>query len=159
IEPEQTTLEQAVELIAARSAKGGKKPAKASGTKTAAKKSARKSKSSRKSDKETVEETAGEAEPGAKTKGAPRQATVGRLPSKQEILDYLETASVKAGKREISRAFGVKGGDRVALKELLRSMADDGLIAGSRRKLSKPGALPPVTVIEIVSRDRDGEFV
>ena len=95
----------------------------------------------------------------AKTKGAPRQATVGRLPSKQEILDFLENASTKSGKREIARAFGVKGGDRVALKELLRSMADDGLIAGSRRKLAKPGALPPVTVIEIVSRDRDGEFV
>jgi ribonuclease R len=95
----------------------------------------------------------------AKTKGAPRQTTVGRLPSKQEILDFLETTSVKAGKREIARAFGVKGGDRVALKELLRSMADDGLIAGSRRKLIKPGALPSVTVIEIVGRDQDGEFV
>ena len=95
----------------------------------------------------------------AKTKGAPRQATVGKLPSKQEILDFLETANVKTGKREIARAFGVKGGDRVALKELLRSMADDGLIAGSRRKLVRPGALPPVTVIEIVSRDKDGEFV
>ncbi len=95
----------------------------------------------------------------AKTKGAPRQATVGRLPSKQEILNFLETASVKAGKREIARAFGVKGGDRVALKELLRSMADDGLIAGSRRKLTKSGTLPPVTVIEIVARDQDGEFV
>jgi DNA topoisomerase-1 len=57
IEPEQTTLEQAVELIAARSAKGpGKKPAKASSSKTAAKKSARKS---GKSNKEAVEETAG----------------------------------------------------------------------------------------------------
>jgi ribonuclease R len=74
-------------------------------------------------------------------------------------LDFLETTSVKAGKREIARAFGVKGGDRVALKELLRSMADDGLIAGSRRKLIKPGALPSVTVIEIVGRDQDGEFV
>ncbi len=95
----------------------------------------------------------------AKTKGAPHQATVGKLPSKQEILDFLETASVKAGKREIARAFGVKGADRVALKELLRNMANDGLIAGSRRKLVKSGALPPVTVIEIVSRDKDGEFV
>ena len=95
----------------------------------------------------------------AKTKGAPRQATVGKLPSKQQILDFLETGNVKSGKREIARAFGVKGGDRVALKELLRSMADEGLIAGSRRKLVKPGALPPVTVIEIVSRDHDGEFV
>lgn len=57
IEPEQTTLEQAVELIAARSAKGAsKKPARASSGKTAAKKSARKS---GKSNKEVVEETAG----------------------------------------------------------------------------------------------------
>jgi ribonuclease R len=38
-------------------------------------------------------------------------------------------------------------------------MADDGLIAGSRRKLTRPGVLPSVTVIEIVARDPDGEFV
>ncbi|MGA9603087.1 MAG: type I DNA topoisomerase [Methyloceanibacter sp.] len=58
IEPEQTTLEQAVELIAARSTKGsGKKPAKSSSpSKTSGKKSARKS---GKSNKEAVEETAG----------------------------------------------------------------------------------------------------
>ena len=85
--------------------------------------------------------------------------TVGKLPSKQEILDFLATASAETGKREIARAFGVKGGDRIALKALLRDMADDGLIAGSRRKLERPGALPPVTVIEIVDRDSHGEFV
>jgi DNA topoisomerase-1 len=58
IEPEQTTLEQAVELIAARSTKGSsRKPAKASSPgKTSSKKSARKS---GKSNKEAVEETAG----------------------------------------------------------------------------------------------------
>jgi ribonuclease R len=84
---------------------------------------------------------------------------VGKLPSKQDILDFLATSSGETGKREIARAFGVKGGDRIALKELLRNMADDGLIAGSRRKLSRPGVLPPVTVLEIVSRDPDGEFV
>jgi ribonuclease R len=84
---------------------------------------------------------------------------VGKLPSKQEILDFLATASDEAGKREIARAFGVKGGDRIALKALLRDMADDGLIAGSRRKLTRSGVLPPVTVLEIVSRDADGEFI
>jgi len=84
---------------------------------------------------------------------------VGKLPSKQEILDFLATASDQAGKREIARAFGVKGGDRIALKALLRDMADDGLIAGSRRKLTPAGVLPPVTVLEIVSRDADGEFI
>jgi ribonuclease R len=95
----------------------------------------------------------------AKSKGARHTKTVGKLPSKQDILDFLATATGEAGKREIARAFGVKGGDRIALKELLRGMADDGLIAGSRRKLSRPGALPPVTVLEIVSRDADGEFI
>lgn len=83
---------------------------------------------------------------------------MGKLPSKQEILDFLQGASERAGKREIARAFGIKGGDRIALKELLRDMADDGLIAGSRRKLQRPGVLPSVTVIEIVGRDVHGEF-
>jgi ribonuclease R len=74
-------------------------------------------------------------------------------------LDFLQTANRETGKREIARAFGIKGGDRIALKELLRDMADDGLITGSRRKLTRPGVLPSVTVIEIVARDPDGEFV
>jgi ribonuclease R len=85
--------------------------------------------------------------------------TVGKLPSRQEILDFLQTANRETGKREIARAFGIKGGDRIALKELLRDMANDGLITGSRRKLTRPGVLPSVTVIEIVARDPDGEFV
>jgi ribonuclease R len=84
---------------------------------------------------------------------------VGKLPSKQDIIDFLATATGESGKREIARAFGVKGGDRIALKQLLREMADSGLIAGSRRKLSRPGVLPPVTVLEITSRDADGEFI
>jgi ribonuclease R len=95
----------------------------------------------------------------AKTKSARRKMTVGKLPSRQEILDFLQTANRETGKREIARAFGIKGGDRIALKELLRDMADDGLITGSRRKLTRPGVLPSVTVIEIVARDPDGEFV
>ena len=95
----------------------------------------------------------------AKHKGAPRKKAVSKLPSRQDILDFLATASSEAGKREIARAFGVKGGDRIALKDMLREMADEGLIAGSRRKLTRPGVLPPVTVIEVTARDTDGEFV
>jgi ribonuclease R len=95
----------------------------------------------------------------AKIESARRKTTVGKLPSRQEILDFLQTANRETGKREIARAFGIKGGDRIALKELLRDMADDGLIAGSRRKLTRPGVLPSVTVIEIVARDADGEFI
>ncbi len=95
----------------------------------------------------------------AKHKGAARKTTLGKLPSRQDILDFLATASSETGKREIARAFGVKGGDRIALKDMLREMADEGLIEGSRRKLTRPGVLPPVTVIEVTARDADGEFI
>ena len=95
----------------------------------------------------------------AKTKNAPKSPKLGTLPSKQEILDFLQGSSVEAGKREIARAFGIEGGDRIALKELLRDMADDGLIAGSRRKFQRPGVLPSVTVLEIVERDSYGDFI
>ncbi|MGE3528561.1 MAG: ribonuclease R [Methyloceanibacter sp.] len=95
----------------------------------------------------------------AKKKGAPRNKTVSKLPSRQDILDFLANASSEAGKREIARAFGVTGGNRIALKDMLREMTDEGLIAGSRRKLTRPGTLPPVTVIEVTSRDADGEFI
>jgi ribonuclease R len=93
-----------------------------------------------------------------KKKASPARSA-GKLPSKQEILDFLEQSTAQAGKREIVRAFGVKGADRITLKALLRDMAEEGLIAGSRRKLTRPGILPPVTVIEIFSRDPDGEFI
>ena len=95
----------------------------------------------------------------APKKKAPSTRSTGKLPSKQEIVDFLEQSTAQAGKREIARAFGVKGADRITLKALLRDMADEGLIAGSRRKLTRPGTLPPVTVIEIVARDPDGEFI
>ena len=81
------------------------------------------------------------------------------LPSKQQVVDYLRTASAKAGKREIARAFGIKGGDRIALKTLLAEMAQEGLLAGNRKSFKERGSLPPVAVLEIVARDKDGELI
>ncbi|MEM7397723.1 MAG: ribonuclease R [Pseudomonadota bacterium] len=94
----------------------------------------------------------------AKTGKAKTEARTG-LPSKKEIIEFLAGTPAKAGKREIARAFGIKGADRIALKALLREMTEEGLLAGSRRKLTRAGVLPSVTVLEIVSRDEDGEFI
>jgi len=80
----------------------------------------------------------------AKSKAAPKTKASAKtsLPSKKEVIEFLAGTSSKAGKREIARAFGIKGSDRIGLKALLREMADEDLIAGSRRKLSRPGTLP-----------------
>lgn len=82
------------------------------------------------------------------------------LPSREQILEFVSTATGTIGKREIARAFGIKGADRIPLKQLLKEMADQGLLAkGERRKVHRAGELPPVTVIEITHRDTDGELV
>jgi ribonuclease R len=95
----------------------------------------------------------------------PRSAGRGGLPSKEAILDFIKSAfqdkrQVGAlGKREIARAFSVKGGDRVALKQLLAEMTEEGLLSGNRKGFKKPGTLPAVAVLEIVARDAEGDLV
>ncbi|GAB4234425.1 MAG: ribonuclease R [Methyloligellaceae bacterium] len=81
------------------------------------------------------------------------------MPSKQEILDFIESAPERAGKREIARAFGIKGAARIDLKRLLREMADEGLISSGRKRITRAGELPPVGVIVITGRDAHGELV
>jgi ribonuclease R len=92
--------------------------------------------------------------------------SIGRsgLPTKDAILDFIKSASEgksqarQLGKREIARAFSVKGGDRVALKQLLAEMTEDGLLSGNRKGFQQPGTLPPVAVLEVVARDAEGEL-
>ena len=51
----------------------------------------------------------------------------------------------------------LKGGDKILLKALLRRMEDAGLLAKRQRKLIDRSSLPPVTVLEIIGTDKDGE--
>src|SRR5690606_37321923 len=65
----------------------------------------------------------------------------------------------RASKRELAKAFGLKGEARVELKDLLRTLEDEGLLKKSRKSLMRPGALPPVTVLDITTRDKDGDLI
>ena len=86
---------------------------------------------------------------GAKSQGAKQGSAGGtrpqrgKLPGREEILEFLRTAPGKVGKREIARAFGIGGAERIDLKRLLAEMADDGTLAGNRKGLHKKGGLPP----------------
>ena len=81
------------------------------------------------------------------------------LPSRKQILDFITMAPGPAGKREIARAFGLHGADKIALKALLKDMADEGLIdSAPGRAFHKMGGLPKVTVLRIVDVD-DGQVV
>ena len=46
-----------------------------------------------------------------------------------------KTSDAIAGKREIAKAFGLKGQEKIALKALLKDMAEEGLIDGRKTVL------------------------
>src|SRR6185369_15505446 len=79
------------------------------------------------------------------------------LPSRKQILDFIATSDQPAGKREIARAFGISGQDKIDLKRLLNDMADEGLIDHSRgRAFHQTGGVPKVTVLRVQSVDDSG---
>jgi ribonuclease R len=85
----------------------------------------------------------------------PRQAP--GLPSKAEILQFIQDSPEKVGKREIARAFQLTGDARLALKDLLRELEDEGrLERGAKRRFGPVGALPGVAVVEVIGPDEDG---
>lgn len=80
------------------------------------------------------------------------------MPSREQILDFIATSDQPAGKREIARAFGLVGAEKIALKALLKDMADEGLIdSAPGRAFHKMGGVPKVTVLRVVDIDEDGQ--
>jgi len=75
------------------------------------------------------------------------------LPSPEQVLEFIRSADGPAGKREIARAFGLKGQEKIALKKLLGDMAEEGLIDGRKSAYHRMGGLPKVTVLRVVEID------
>jgi ribonuclease R len=91
-----------------------------------------------------------------KTKNKKKSA----LPTKQQILDFIRDSPTPVGKREIARAFGISGGDRIPLKAMLKEIAAEGAVERGRgRRLAQPKSLPETAVVQIVGVDPDGEVV
>ncbi|MCW5734846.1 MAG: ribonuclease R [Enhydrobacter sp.] len=84
----------------------------------------------------------------------------GRIPTRDELLAFIKESATPVGKREIARAYGLKGDQRIELKQLLRDLRDQGDIAADRAKTFKdPKALTDITVLEIVKVDDDGHLL
>ncbi|MEO6093462.1 MAG: VacB/RNase II family 3'-5' exoribonuclease [Novosphingobium sp.] len=80
------------------------------------------------------------------------------LPSRQQVLDFLRESPVEAGKREIARAFGLRGHEKIQLKALLKDMAEEGLIDGDKSAFHRLGGVPRVAVLRVDAID-EGEAV
>ena len=97
---------------------------------------------------------------------APR-SSARALPSREELIAFIggeaapngEKPPARVTKRDIARAFGVKGEAKAELKVLIKDLQAEGTVARGRKALSVQGRLPSLVVADIARRDRDGELV
>ncbi|CDK97499.1 Putative ribonuclease R [Magnetospirillum gryphiswaldense MSR-1 v2] len=90
----------------------------------------------------------------------PKRPKIKPVPSKQEVLEFIRSQPGHVGKRELARAFNLKGADKIMLKAVLKELEGEGSVQrGAKRSFAQPGALPDVSVVEITGADTDGELL
>ena len=95
------------------------------------------------------------------------QARAAAPPSREEVLAFIagapapngERAPARVTKRDIARAFGVKGDAKAELKLVIRDLQADGAVARGHKALTVQGRLPSLVVADLAERDRDGELI
>jgi ribonuclease R len=81
------------------------------------------------------------------------------LPTKEQILQWITDNPALAAKRDIAKAFGIKGSAaRIELKRLLAEMKGDGALTSKRRSYRDPSALPPVSILRVLAPDAAGDL-
>lgn len=81
-----------------------------------------------------------------------------QIPSKAQILEWVADNPEANSKRDIAKAFGIKGAARIELKRLLKEMEAEGALERRRRHYLDAEALPPVTVLELLPPDGSGDL-
>ena len=81
-----------------------------------------------------------------------------KIPSKPEILDWIANNPTLTAKREIAKAFGIKGAARIDLKRLLKELEAEGHLEKRKRSYQDPDRLPPVSVLQVTGPDKDGDL-
>ncbi|MEO1658821.1 MAG: ribonuclease R [Pseudomonadota bacterium] len=85
------------------------------------------------------------------------------FPTKKDLIAYIERENAvrkqPVDRREIARAFGIKGPARADLRALLKELEADGSLNLDGKKAKRPGQLPPVTILDVVSTDSEGDLV
>ena len=81
-----------------------------------------------------------------------------QLPTKADILQWISDNPALASKRDIAKAFGIKGAARIDLKRMLKDLEGEGHLAKRKRSYDDPNRLPPVSVLKVAEADRDGDL-
>ncbi|MEH6738000.1 MAG: RNB domain-containing ribonuclease, partial [Sulfitobacter sp.] len=80
------------------------------------------------------------------------------IPTKQEILSWIEENPTLTAKRDIAKAFGIKGSARIDLKQLLKELEAEGHLEKRKNSYNDPERLSPVSVLMVTGPDGDGDL-
>ncbi|MCC6519357.1 MAG: RNB domain-containing ribonuclease, partial [Tabrizicola sp.] len=80
------------------------------------------------------------------------------MPSKDEIRQWISENPGLSAKRDIAKAFGIKGDAKIELKRVLRELEGEGVVEKSARRYREPGVLPPVAVLQVLPPDAAGDL-
>ncbi len=81
-----------------------------------------------------------------------------QLPPRDAILQWISDHPTLTTKRDIAKAFGIKGAARIDLKALLKELEGEGQLRPRNRSLRDRDSLPPVSVLELLPPDADGDL-
>ncbi|MFN7223835.1 MAG: ribonuclease R [Paracoccaceae bacterium] len=79
------------------------------------------------------------------------------MPTKEQILQWITENPGLGAKRDIAKAFGIKGAARVELKRMLKELESEGQVAKTDRAYRDPESLPPVSILVITGPDAQGD--
>ncbi|MBV2359681.1 ribonuclease R [Thalassococcus sp. CAU 1522] len=81
-----------------------------------------------------------------------------RIPTKHDILGWIEANPTLTSKRDIAKAFGIKGAARIDLKRVLKELEHEGHLEKRKKTYRDPDRLPPVSVLQIKAPDENGDL-
>ncbi|NHQ74637.1 ribonuclease R [Roseovarius gahaiensis] len=82
-----------------------------------------------------------------------------QMPSKDEILQWISDNPTLTSKRDIAKAFGIKGAARIDLKRVLKELEAEGHLEKRKKTYRDPEKLPPVSVLQVSGQTSDGELL
>lgn len=80
------------------------------------------------------------------------------LPTKDQILAWISENPTQTAKRDIARAFGIKGAARIDLKRMLKELEAEGHLQKRKKSYRDPDKLPPVSVLQVEAPDAHGDL-
>ncbi len=83
-------------------------------------------------------------------------------PNKADIIAWISANPMQIGRRDIAKAFGIKGSGKIKLKRILKEMESEGVYGATEKDNQAmqqiDSQLPPVSVLSVAEIDENGDL-